>query len=90
LKETEKAKPLYEKIILITKQYLLCGSQKKLQALEILIYSLMFNDQQTNNQKQEMIIYNVTTKHESVHDQWMIWMQHKHIPEILDRQIYCR
>jgi hypothetical protein len=30
-----------------------------------------------------MIIYNVTTKHESVHDQWMIWMQHKHIPEIL-------
>ena len=31
-----------------------------------------------------MIIYNVTTNiHESVHDQWMIWMQHKHIPEIL-------
>ncbi|MDI1303344.1 MAG: DUF4286 family protein, partial [bacterium] len=25
-----------------------------------------------------MIIYNVTTNiHESVHDQWMIWMQHK-------------
>jgi hypothetical protein len=31
-----------------------------------------------------MIIYNVTTNiHESVHDQWIIWMQHKHIPEIL-------
>jgi hypothetical protein len=29
-----------------------------------------------------MIIYNVTTNiHES--DQWMIWMQHKHIPEVL-------
>jgi Domain of unknown function (DUF4286) len=31
-----------------------------------------------------MIIYNVTTNiDESVHDQWMIWMQHKHIPEML-------
>lgn len=31
-----------------------------------------------------MIIYNVTTNiHESVHDQWMIWMQHKHIPEMM-------
>ena len=31
-----------------------------------------------------MIIYNVTTNiHESVHDKWMIWMQHKHIPEML-------
>jgi phosphoribosylamine-glycine ligase len=31
-----------------------------------------------------MILYNVTTNiHESVHDQWMIWMQYKHIPEIL-------
>jgi len=31
-----------------------------------------------------MIIYNVTTNiHESAHDQWMIWMQHKHIPEML-------
>ena len=31
-----------------------------------------------------MIIYNVTINiHESVHDKWMIWMQHKHIPEIL-------
>lgn len=31
-----------------------------------------------------MIIYNVTTNiHESVHDQWMIWMQHKHIPEMI-------
>ena len=31
-----------------------------------------------------MIIYNVTTNiHESVQEQWMIWMQHKHIPEVL-------
>lgn len=31
-----------------------------------------------------MIIYNVTTNiHESVHDQWLTWMQNKHIPEIL-------
>lgn len=31
-----------------------------------------------------MIIYNVTTNiHESVHEKWMIWMQHKHIPEVL-------
>ena len=31
-----------------------------------------------------MIIYNVTTNiHESVHNQWLNWMQTKHIPEIL-------
>lgn len=31
-----------------------------------------------------MIIYNVTTNiHESVHEQWLNWMQQKHIPEIL-------
>ena len=31
-----------------------------------------------------MIIYNVTANiHESVHEKWMIWMQHKHIPEML-------
>ncbi|WP_395077984.1 DUF4286 family protein [Flavobacterium sp.] len=31
-----------------------------------------------------MIIYNVTINiHESVHDQWMNWMQEKHIKEIL-------
>lgn len=31
-----------------------------------------------------MIIYNVTTNiHESEHDKWMVWMQHKHIPEML-------
>lgn len=31
-----------------------------------------------------MIIYNVTTNiHESIHDQWLNWMQEKHIPEIL-------
>lgn len=31
-----------------------------------------------------MIIYNVTTNiHESVHQQWLIWMQHKHIPEMI-------
>ena len=31
-----------------------------------------------------MIIYNVTINiHESVHSQWLTWMQTKHIPEIL-------
>jgi hypothetical protein len=31
-----------------------------------------------------MILYNVTTNiHESVHDQWLQWMQNKHIPELL-------
>jgi len=31
-----------------------------------------------------MIIYNVTTNiDDSVHDQWLSWMQQKHIPEIL-------
>ena len=31
-----------------------------------------------------MIIYNVTTNiHESVHDQWLTWMQEKHIKDIL-------
>ena len=31
-----------------------------------------------------MIIYNVTINiHESVHDQWLRWMQDKHIPEVL-------
>ncbi|HEU4495571.1 MAG TPA: DUF4286 family protein [Flavobacterium sp.] len=31
-----------------------------------------------------MIIYNVTTNiDESVHDQWLHWMQHTHIPEVL-------
>ena len=31
-----------------------------------------------------MIIYNVTTNiQESAHDQWLQWMQNKHIPEIL-------
>lgn len=31
-----------------------------------------------------MIIYNVTTNiQESVHDQWLEWMQEKHIPQIL-------
>lgn len=31
-----------------------------------------------------MIIYNVTTNiHESVHNQWLQWMQQKHIPEVL-------
>jgi hypothetical protein len=31
-----------------------------------------------------MIIYNVTTNiHESVHDQWMSWMQEKHINDVL-------
>lgn len=31
-----------------------------------------------------MIIYNVTINiHESVHDQWMNWMQNKHIADVL-------
>ncbi|NBW28394.1 MAG: DUF4286 family protein [Flavobacteriaceae bacterium] len=31
-----------------------------------------------------MIIYNVTINiHESVHDQWMNWMQQKHINDVL-------
>lgn len=31
-----------------------------------------------------MILYNVTINiHESVHDQWMEWMQHKHIADVL-------
>ncbi|MBD3581760.1 DUF4286 family protein [Flavobacterium selenitireducens] len=31
-----------------------------------------------------MIIYNVTINiHDSVHDQWMDWMQHKHISDVL-------
>lgn len=32
-----------------------------------------------------MILYNVTINiHESVHDQWMQWMQHKHIKDVLE------
>lgn len=32
-----------------------------------------------------MIIYNVTINiHESVHDQWMQWMQEKHINDVLN------
>jgi phosphoribosylamine-glycine ligase len=31
-----------------------------------------------------MIIYNVTINiHESVHDQWLLWMQTKHIKDVL-------
>ena len=31
-----------------------------------------------------MIIYNVTTTiSESIHDQWVTWMQERHIPEVL-------
>ncbi len=31
-----------------------------------------------------MIIYNVTTNiQESIHDQWLTWMQEKHIPAVL-------
>lgn len=31
-----------------------------------------------------MIIYNVTINiHETVHDKWMDWMQHKHIADVL-------
>lgn len=36
-----------------------------------------------------MILYNVTTNiHESVHDQWLNWMQQKHIPELLAINIF--
>ena len=32
-----------------------------------------------------MILYNVTINiHESVHDQWMQWMQEKHINDVLE------
>jgi len=32
-----------------------------------------------------MIIYNVTINvNESVHDEWLIWMQQEHIPQMLD------
>jgi phosphoribosylamine-glycine ligase len=31
-----------------------------------------------------MIIYNVTVNiHESVHQEWLLWMKNKHIPEVL-------
>jgi len=31
-----------------------------------------------------MIIYNVTTNvNESIHEQWLIWMQETHIPDVL-------
>lgn len=31
-----------------------------------------------------MIIYNLTTNiDESVHDEWLHWMQHSHIPDVL-------
>ncbi|MBK0369461.1 DUF4286 family protein [Flavobacterium agrisoli] len=36
-----------------------------------------------------MIIYNVTTNiHESVHDQWLNWMQKTHIPAVLNTKIF--
>lgn len=31
-----------------------------------------------------MIVYNVTSNiQESIHDEWLDWMQHKHIPDVL-------
>lgn len=43
-----------------------------------------YANQQRTTKQEDMIIYNVTSNvHESIHDQWMIFMQHKHIPEIL-------
>ena len=31
-----------------------------------------------------MIIYNITTNvDDSVHEQWLDWMQHEHIPEVI-------
>ncbi len=51
------------------------GQEEKTQNLRILA---------SQNLRKKMIIYNVTTNiHESVHDQWLKWMQEKHIPEIL-------
>jgi hypothetical protein len=51
---------------------------------EILIYSFNGLADQTNQQLKVRNDYIQRYHiHESVHDQWMIWMQHKHIPEIL-------
>ncbi|MCZ8144653.1 DUF4286 family protein [Flavobacterium sp.] len=37
-----------------------------------------------------MILYNVTINiHESVHDQWMRWMQTKHINDVLATGKFC-
>lgn len=31
-----------------------------------------------------MIIYNVTSNiHDSIHEEWLHWMQHEHIPEMI-------
>ena len=36
-----------------------------------------------------MIIYNVTVKIEKdVHDEWLHWMQTKHIPDVMDTGIF--
>lgn len=38
-----------------------------------------------------MIIYNVTVNiDDSVHDQWLLWMTEKHIPEILSTGKFIR
>jgi Domain of unknown function (DUF4286) len=45
---------------------------------------LHFKNSQPTTHNFLMIIYNVTINiHESVHNQWLNWMQTKHIPEIL-------
>ncbi len=38
-----------------------------------------------------MIIYNVTTHlTHDIHDAWMQWMKHKHIPEIMSKECFVR
>jgi N-acetyl-gamma-glutamylphosphate reductase len=50
----------------------------------VLVCLSCYANQQRTTKQEDMIIYNVTSNvHESIHDQWMIFMQHKHIPEIL-------
>jgi hypothetical protein len=88
IKVEREAKPLYEKIIFNHEDSIYfvarktsgnCGRQIYINCLIEQTDSLT-----VTSKTRKMIIYNVTTNiHESVHDQWMIWMQHKHIPEVL-------
>lgn len=52
----------------------------------MVICGFVYSDNRITKQsnQQNMIIYNVTINiHESVHDQWMQWMQEKHIKDVL-------
>lgn len=53
--------------------------------MDLLIRLFVYPNPQINEStNQLMIIYNVTINiHESVHDQWMQWMQEKHINDVL-------